>query len=49
MADIIGVSIDILMKKFECLSKTKQMLDLKNGKYLVLTNLPNLIIYHNPI
>ena len=49
MANIIGVSVDILMKKFEYLSKSKQSLYLKNGKYLVLTNLPNLIIYHNPI
>lgn len=47
MADLIGVSVEILMKKFEYLSKTKQMIDLKNGKYLNLTNLPNLIIYNS--
>lgn len=47
MADIIGVSIEILMNKFEYLSKSKQSLDLKNGKYLILTNLPNLIIYNS--
>lgn len=47
MADIMGVSVEILMKKFEYLSKTKQMIDLKNEKYLNLTNLPNLIIYNS--
>lgn len=47
VADKIGVPIDILIKKFEYLSKIKQMIDLKNGKYLVLTNLPNLIIYNH--
>lgn len=46
MADIIGVSVEILMKKFKYLSKVKQMLDLGNGKYLILTNLPSLIIYN---
>ncbi len=47
MADSLGVSVEILLKKFEYLSKSKQSLDLKNGKYLILTNLPNLIIYNS--
>lgn len=45
MADKLGISVDILMKRFEYLSKKTSMLSLKNGKYLVLTNLPNLYIY----
>lgn len=45
IAEILGVNTKIVLKKLEYISKTKSMLDLRNGKYLVLTNLPNIYIY----
>lgn len=45
IAEILGVDSKIILKKLEYISKTKSMLDLRNGKYLVLTNLPNIYIY----
>ncbi|MGX4600426.1 ImmA/IrrE family metallo-endopeptidase [Faecalimicrobium sp. JNUCC 81] len=45
MAEILGVDVKTIMKRLEYLSKKKNMLDLRNGKYLVLTNLPNIYIY----
>lgn len=47
MAEILGIDVKTIMKIFEYLSKKKNMLDLGNGKYLVLTNLPNIYIYES--
>lgn len=47
MADILSVPHEILSKKLKHLSITKQKLYLGNGKHLILTNFPNLIIYQD--
>ena len=47
MAEVLSVSYEIVLKKLKNLSITKQYLDLGNGKYLMLTNFPNLIIYQD--
>lgn len=46
LADYLGVSTTILLKRLEYLALQKQMLDLSYGKYLILTNLPNFYIYN---
>lgn len=45
MAEKLEVNVDILHKRLEYLSRQKQILDLGNDKYLVLTNLPNFYIF----
>ena len=47
MAEVLSVPYEIVLKKLKNLSITKQYLDLGNGKYLMLTNFPNLIIYQD--
>lgn len=47
MADILSVPYEIVLKKLKNLSITKQYLNLGNGKYLMLTSFPNLIIYQD--
>lgn len=49
MAEKLEVSIEILNKRLEYLSRQKQILDLRNDKYLVLTNLPNFYVFDNSI
>jgi hypothetical protein len=46
MAEILEVPFEVLIKKFTYLSKKNQFLNLGNDRYLLLTNLPNLIIYN---
>ncbi len=47
MAEILSVPYEIILKKLKNLSITKQYLDLGNGKYLILSNFPNLMIYQD--
>jgi hypothetical protein len=47
LANELEFSVHFLVKRLEYLSRQKQMLDLGNNKYLVLTNLPNFYIYEN--
>lgn len=47
MAEILSVPYEIVLKKLKNLSITKQYLDLGNGKHLILSNFPNLIIYQD--
>ncbi len=47
MAEVLSVPYEIVLKKLKNLSITKQYLYLGNGKYLMLTNFPNLIIYQD--
>ncbi|MCC0642682.1 ImmA/IrrE family metallo-endopeptidase [Clostridioides sp. ZZV14-6150] len=47
IADNLHVSVEFLLKRLEFLSRKKNMLDLGNNKFLVLTNLPNFYIYED--
>ncbi|UWD46835.1 ImmA/IrrE family metallo-endopeptidase [Clostridioides difficile] len=47
MAEMLEVSIEFLLKRLEFLSRKKNMLDLGNNRFLVLTNLPNFYIYED--
>lgn len=47
IAEYFDVRVEFLIKRLEYLALSKQMIDLDNGKYLILTNLPNLYIYED--
>lgn len=47
LADYFDVRTEFMIKRIEYLSLRTQMLCLDNGKYLILTNLPNLYIYED--
>lgn len=47
IAEILEVSVEFLLKRLEFLSRKKNMLDLGNNRFLILTNLPNFYIYEN--
>jgi hypothetical protein len=47
LAYYLGVSVKILTKRLGYLALKKQMLDLGENKYLVLTNLPSLYVYES--
>lgn len=45
LADKLDVSVKLLSKRLGYLALKKQMINLINGKFLILTNLPNFYIY----
>ncbi len=45
LADKLDVSVKLLSKRLGYLAIKKQMINLRNGKFLVLTNLPSFYIY----
>lgn len=47
MAEMLEISVEFLLKRLEFLSRKKNMLDLGNNRFLILTNLPNFYIYEN--
>ncbi|CZR97697.1 MULTISPECIES: ImmA/IrrE family metallo-endopeptidase [Clostridioides] len=47
IAEELQVSVKFLLKRLEFLSRKKNMLDLGNNRFLVLTSLPNFYIYED--